>query len=329
MTKICTKCGRELPLENFAVDRRARDGRCARCKFCQKEFRDSNKKLLSDRARKHRENNKESIRKDKKIYYEENKETILPGRHKYYLENREEILLRTKEFSAENPEHILRMGAKSRAKRYGLPFSLVESDIIIPSHCPVLGFILERREERTESSPSLDRIVPELGYVVGNIAVISDRANRLKNDGTSLEHRLIADWMIENLKFGIRIPPSAREITKDEKDLVYHARTRANRMGIEANIDFSDVMIPAVCPILGISLSKGPGHLHDWSPTLDRIDPTKGYIKGNVAVISHKANRIKNNGTAEEHLKIANWMDSMLQSEQLESNYEEVPNGVE
>jgi hypothetical protein len=46
-----------------------------------------------------------------------------------------------------------------------------------------------------DTSPSLDKINPELGYVPGNVAIISYRANRIKNNGTAEEHRLIADWM--------------------------------------------------------------------------------------------------------------------------------------
>jgi hypothetical protein len=46
-----------------------------------------------------------------------------------------------------------------------------------------------------DNSPSLDRINPEKGYVRGNIAIISYRANRMKADGTADEHRLIAEWI--------------------------------------------------------------------------------------------------------------------------------------
>jgi hypothetical protein len=63
---------------------------------------------------------------------------------------------------------------------------------------------------------------------------------------------------------------------------------------------------------------------------LDRIIPEEGYVAGNVNVVSYRANRIKNDGTAEEHLKIADWMDSMLQSKVLDMNHEEEdPNGFE
>ncbi|WP_410212326.1 hypothetical protein [Phenylobacterium sp.] len=87
--------------------------------------------------------------------------------------------------------------ARSRAKRAGVPCTITVEDIVVPSHCPVLGIPLARRLGRKggcDQSPSLDRIVPELGYVPGNIVVVSRRANRIKNDASIDELRAIADF---------------------------------------------------------------------------------------------------------------------------------------
>lgn len=62
------------------------------------------------------------------------------------------------------------------------------------------------------------------------------------------------------------------------------------------------------CPVLGIELEKGRGRQRNSSPTLDRINAAWGYQKGNIAVISWRANRLKNDGTAEELERIAHWM---------------------
>lgn len=87
------------------------------------------------------------------------------------------------------------------------------------------------------------------------------------------------------------------------------AKARAKKRGVEFSIDVSDVVIPTHCPILGIALQRtiDAGHRHH-APSLDRIDPQRGYVRGNVAVISHKANRLKGEGTVEEHEAIAVWM---------------------
>jgi hypothetical protein len=68
-----------------------------------------------------------------------------------------------------------------------------------PEVCPILGTPLNYtplgKKGPQPDSPSLDQIKPEGGYILGNVAVISYVANRIKNSGTALEHRLIADWM--------------------------------------------------------------------------------------------------------------------------------------
>jgi hypothetical protein len=87
------------------------------------------------------------------------------------------------------------------------------------------------------------------------------------------------------------------------------ARSRAKKKGIEFNIELSDIPeIPITCPLLGLPFTKRSEGLKDTSPSLDRIDPKKGYIKGNVWIVGYRANLIKNDGTAQEHQKIADAM---------------------
>lgn len=71
-------------------------------------------------------------------------------------------------------------------------------------------------------------------------------------------------------------------------------------------------MWPEYCPILGIKLDYETNGRQENSPSFDRLDPTKGYISGNVQIISWRANRIKNDGSAEEHQKIANYLSTLL-----------------
>jgi|SRR5271157_1601998 len=85
--------------------------------------------------------------------------------------------------------------AKNRAKRKGILCTITAQDIQIPEYCPVLGMKLEYETKNHDSSPSLDRIDSSQGYIPGNIAVISLRANRLKNDATAIELRQIAAWI--------------------------------------------------------------------------------------------------------------------------------------
>lgn len=93
------------------------------------------------------------------------------------------------------PSYLL-AGCKSRAKRFGIPFSLDVSDIVIPTHCPVLGIpLFVTKGKRTDNSPTVDRHIPERGYVPDNISIISWRANRLKNDATPTELKALAEYV--------------------------------------------------------------------------------------------------------------------------------------
>ena len=72
-----------------------------------------------------------------------------------------------------------------RAKRLGVPFSLLESDLVLPAFCPIFGTPLKIGEgKQSNDSPSVDRIIGAAGYVKGNIVVISNRANGLKREAT-------------------------------------------------------------------------------------------------------------------------------------------------
>ena len=96
---------------------------------------------------------------------------------------------------SDNPVRHRLLTIKAQSKARGIPFDLDVSDIQEATVCPVLGISLSWGTTRTEATAEVDRLVPELGYVRGNVSVISRRANRLKNDGTPEEHELIARWM--------------------------------------------------------------------------------------------------------------------------------------
>ena len=84
---------------------------------------------------------------------------------------------------------------------------------------------------------------------------------------------------------------------------------RAQKRGIPFNLSIEDVDVPVFCPVLGLPLYRNTGGRAQGpnSPTVDRIDPYKGYVKGNVRVISSRANAIKSNATPEELLRVATY----------------------
>lgn len=91
--------------------------------------------------------------------------------------------------------------ASSRAKKAGLPFNITQDDVVIPVKCPVLGIPLFKGTGKLgDNSPTLDRVVCELGYTKGNVVVISHRANRIKQDATLPELRALACWLQRTLR---------------------------------------------------------------------------------------------------------------------------------
>jgi hypothetical protein len=107
-----------------------------------------------------------------------------------------------------------------------------------------------------------------------------------------------------------RLNEYSKKYRKDniEKSMLFAARTRAKEQGIQIDIEIEDVVVPEFCPVLGIKLSVDG--TKNNSPSLDRIVPERGYTKGNVRVISWRANWIKNNATPDEIEKL--YLDSKL-----------------
>lgn len=97
-----------------------------------------------------------------------------------------------------NPEKRLFGGAKGRALKKGIPFLITLDDIVIPTHCPYLGFALTNSpSDRLGTNPSLDRKIPDLGYIPGNVQVISDLANRMKANATEEQLLTFAQSVIK------------------------------------------------------------------------------------------------------------------------------------
>lgn len=70
-------------------------------------------------------------------------------------------------------------------------------------------------------------------------------------------------------------------------------------------LEWRDIETPDTCPILGLRLKYEAGQRDDASPSLDKIIPSKGYVKGNVWVVSNLANRLKSDATSEQLMKVA------------------------
>lgn len=94
--------------------------------------------------------------------------------------------------------------------------------------------------------------------------------------------------------------------------LWYEIRKRAKRQKVAFDLGVEDLVYPTTCPILGIPLFQTAGCQTDNTPSLDRLVPARGYVKGNCFFISNKANRMKQDNTLEDFQKIITYIQERL-----------------
>ena len=130
-----------------------------------------------------------------------NRDKVNEKRRKQRLENGEKYRRQGAKWAKANPEQKLYTGAKAGAKKRGLEFTISLNDLLpFPKKCPVLG--IELRQGLKVNDPnswSIDRIDNTKGYIPGNVAIISRRANMLKSNATIAESKAISEWL-DNLQ---------------------------------------------------------------------------------------------------------------------------------
>jgi hypothetical protein len=109
------------------------------------------------------------------------------------------------------------------------------------------------------------------------------------------------------------------DLTTKQKQIRYRffnnarSRARKNNLPFNLTIEYLESIAYDECPVFKIPFEwgqsgLGKGKTKENCPTLDRILPHKGYVIGNVAFLSYRANRIKDNASMEEMYKIADWI---------------------
>lgn len=90
----------------------------------------------------------------------------------------------------------------------------------------------------------------------------------------------------------------------------HNKSSECRRKGIPYDLDqdYLQSIWPVVCPVFGIPLTPRGNRHDDSTPHLDRLDPNKGYVKGNVRFISRKANLIKSNASWKDIARVAIWL---------------------
>lgn len=92
-------------------------------------------------------------------------------------------------------------------------------------------------------------------------------------------------------------------------NILKNIKRRCSKTGVSYSLLDEDIKIPEICPVLDVPILMETGKGRLWhGPSVDRIDPTKGYHKDNVQVISNRANIMKTNATPDELRAFARWV---------------------
>lgn len=111
-------------------------------------------------------------------------------------------------------------------------------------------------------------------------------------------------------KYVERRSSSDRYLLNPSRWIYWKIKNSAKRRGLDFNLDIEDVVVPSHCPILGIPLVVANKGSRNNSPSIDRIDNSKGYVKGNIKIISTKANTMKSDLTKETLLKLLDYVSN-------------------
>jgi hypothetical protein len=171
----CSKCQETKTRADFPRGGTKSDGLSSWCRVCHAAYNKLNKKK---HAAYHAE------------YREKNKDKILA----YNRSDRGKAKRRRHRFSAKGKITAMLVSARERARDRGIDFDLTAADIVIPTHCPVLGIPVTFPSRSRDHAISLDRVDLGKGYIKGNIVVVSMRANRFKSDATIEELKQLYEF---------------------------------------------------------------------------------------------------------------------------------------
>jgi hypothetical protein len=221
--QICRKCNKEKVITEFVKDNRRKIGYSTLCKECKKLESNTRYNIIKDDPEFHRK----KLESNKK-YKTENKEKIKDAWTIY--NNKPEVVERKQEWAIKNQHlsvnHYLKIkvnGAKRRAIEKNIPFDIIYTDINILEYCPILGIKLNWcGGPRDKDTPSLDRIIPELGYVKGNICIISNLANMMKSEALYNELEKFSNNIMKYMKNEEIVRPieNGKSIELEDKELL-------------------------------------------------------------------------------------------------------------
>jgi hypothetical protein len=188
------------------------------------------------------------------------------------------------------------------AERYACNYKCVECTILYGKQ-----WIANNREKSREMCR---------GWRSRNPEQMKQIQKRWRENNVEAHREGWADWYKENRTVYLQRQKIWSAINRElhpERYLYQYARSRARIRGIPFDLEPGDIVVPDFCPVLGIPIIRGRGRTCPNSPSIDRIDPSNGYTKGNVIVVSWKANNIKGNGSMEDMRKIVAFYEHLME----------------
>lgn len=140
--------------------------------------------------------------------------------------------------------------------------------------------------------------------------------NGLRSNCKSCDRVRCRKWKDKNpekvIAANLRRDSKRKENPKAE--MLRRAKKRSNVRNLDFSITEEDIEIPANCPVFGEPLEfSNSRSINRFAPSLDRVNPSLGYVKDNIEVISYKANAMKSDATSEELQLFALWVLEKVQ----------------
>ncbi len=235
---------------------------------------------------------------------------------KQVYHQRAEIKQHNRKYREENWRSVLLSTLKARAKKRSIDIdpNLSMNDIPDPTEkkCPVFNcvYVMGSRNKHAFSA-TVDRINHKLGYIKGNLQLLSSLANDIKsNADPGIIRRVgLAVLKKENSKIKNKINKDESTKIRRQKMISQKKSSNKHKRKLEFTIEWQHLTLPIKCPCTGIRVDYD-NLSNDWKskPSIDRINNDLGYVPENTWVISALANAIKSSATGSQILMVANWL---------------------
>ena len=299
MSKKCNTCGKVLSLEMFGVDKRFKDGRDHKCKTCccieasdEKACKTCGKVLKLDEFYSDNRNRDGKTHQCKECHHAR----MYKQRLRNIQSNEENGVLIPGTKKCSTCKEVKPSSAFSRHR--GTLTGLCPQC----KACDSIAHSVKRERcwsENLKNNP-------------GSAIVETKKCARCH-----IEKPASSFCLVHSSKTGLNSTcrECASERNKERKAkhpreaMLKSARNGAKERGIEFAITVDDIQIPERCPVFGFKMEFGGKR--STSPSIDRIDNSKGYVPGNIVVVSVKANHVKSDCTLAELHKLVNFYDSL------------------